>query len=603
MHPQLDPSTLRRDNWLVAGWSLFISGVTLWPFWEGIGTSRGSNTAYALRDMMVPTNVALNDLNTGVVDAAPRNLPQDTLLAVLSPTLSAVFVCSLIVAAAGCAGGFYAARMIRDMAGGSVPVQMAATLFVMWNPFTIERFLQGQWSIAVAGMLMPALAYTIAARRWGSWPIFFTAAAIVPTGAVLATIVSLVFAQRARDRWITLGFGAIMYAPWVIPTLFNGINTSTLSSPASAELFAARAEEGVGTLGALMSLGGIWNSDAVPPSLGLVSSFAGLILSIILLTRFKELWQTYRGVAIMTVAAIVLPVLLSTGWGLSVMGWIIGHVPGTGLLRDTQKFVCLAIPGYILLFGSLANHHKETAKKYHWPLAPKIVASITSIGFIALTILLVPAYPKDMAPLRTQNISVAWQQMSDALHSAPVGRTLLLPPGSYQQRGDYPALSPALKVLPGQPLDPGYLIVDGQLVDGNRKIMSLLESTMAGDLKLAENGVSWVLIDTRQPGSLKMNNQVSKAIEALEKSKYPLVVNMDGYRLYRVTEQPAADALKLNTPRGVYKLLSLTGMVLYWMAFAVGVGLWVSTRIRHVVRRSEVSNFSQALPVADQEKD
>ena len=107
-----------------------------------------------LRDMMVPFNLSTNDLVLGKGDYSPRALPQDAILGVFSPfipatTLAAAFV--LIAAACGILG---AVKMARDMAGAHRAAQLVCGLFVVWNPYVIERLLQGQWSLALAVMLL-----------------------------------------------------------------------------------------------------------------------------------------------------------------------------------------------------------------------------------------------------------------------------------------------------------------------------------------------------------------------------------------------------------------------------------------------------------------
>lgn len=600
MNTDQPQTTLRRDQWIIAGWSFVVSAVTLWPFWEGLLRSGQSNYAFMLRDMMVPHNVVLNDLTRGSADNPPRNVPQDTFLGILSPTIPATFWCGFIVVAAGIVGGFFAARMIRDMAGGGLFPQAVAAFFVMWNPFTIERLLQGQWTVAATAMLTPALAYTIAARRWGSWLFFFTTAAIVPTGTIIATVVSIAFANRPRDKWLSAGVGILMSSPWLLPSLFSlHRESSNLASAVSAEVFAARAEPGVGTLGALASLGGIWNADALPESLSLIATFSGVTLALLLFTRVRELWKVYRGVTIMTVAAVVLPALLATPWGLDVMGWLISHVPGFGIFRDTQKFVCLAIPGYILLFGSLVSALREHSQASRTVLLPRLTGTCAPVIIAALAVLTVPAFPQDIAPARPQQLSPAWQRMSDAMYASQLGRTLILPPGSYQQRGEFAAYNPAYKLLPGEPLDPAYLIVDGVLVDGDQEVMDLLTSTMNGDMRLAERDISWVLVDSHMPGSQAPNTDVDKAVTAMQKAGYQQVVNMDGYQLFRVPE-PARSA----PDRSESTSLSATaGMLIYWICLGVSLGLLSATVVRRLFRRIDANRFSHAAPVAAQEKD
>ncbi|MFX0574174.1 hypothetical protein [Nocardia nepalensis] len=55
-----------------------------------------------------------------------------------------------------------------------------------------------------------------------------------------------------------------------------------------------------------------------------------------------------RALLILAAAAVALPALGATSWGMSVLEWLVAHVPGAGLLRDTQKYVALAMPAYAL---------------------------------------------------------------------------------------------------------------------------------------------------------------------------------------------------------------------------------------------------------------
>ena len=74
-------------------------------------------------------------------------------------------------------------------------------------------------------------------------------------------------------------------------------------------------------------------------------------------------------------------------------------------------------------------------------------------------------------------------------------RILLWPPGNYRMIGDRPALDPALKMLPGRPLDPGYLIVDDALVDGNPDTVAALNELASGEDTLAVRGIDLVIVE------------------------------------------------------------------------------------------------------------
>ena len=100
--------------------------------------------------------------------------------------------------------------------------------------------------------------------------VFWTAlAGLTPTGLMLAAAVALacVFAPGGgRPRWLcaSVGLGAAVLAalPWLVAAAVSGTLSSSQAAGVSA--FAARAEPGLGTLGSLASLGGIWNAEAVP---------------------------------------------------------------------------------------------------------------------------------------------------------------------------------------------------------------------------------------------------------------------------------------------------------------------------------------------------
>src|SRR5690606_30352364 len=71
-------------------------------------------------------------------------------------------------------------------------------------------------------------------------------------------------------------------------------------------------------------------------------------------------------------ASIVIPALLATGIGLTVLEIVVETVPGAGLMRDTQKFVCLAVPFYVL--GAAAGC--RAVAKFQVPAAAKAAALV-----------------------------------------------------------------------------------------------------------------------------------------------------------------------------------------------------------------------------------
>ena len=160
----------------------------------------------------------------------------------------------------------------------------AAMTVAVWNPFVVERLLQGQWSLAAAAWLLPLVAL-------GVHPVSTLAhwlASLTPTGALAA-------AMFARG-WRSLTVAVLTCLPWVVAG-FAASSPGT-SSVAGAAAFAPRAEGHVGTLGALLGLGGIWNGQAVPPSRAAGWALCGIALFALLALGWRAVprrWLVLAG--------------------------------------------------------------------------------------------------------------------------------------------------------------------------------------------------------------------------------------------------------------------------------------------------------------------
>lgn len=535
-------------------WVLLVSAATLWPFWLAFATP-SSGYAFMVRDMMIPARMPLNDLNEGLSSSAPRAIPQDTLLSVFLPPLSTVWIVAAMVLFCAMAGMIYTAWWVRRTVGASLPVQMVASLLLVWNPFTIERMLQGQWSIVVAMWLLPAIAYTSTYKRCGPMLFFLGIAAFTPTGWMFGGIIALVCARSWLFAGVVAGAQLFLAAPWLLVTVFNGSDVSADSSSAAA--FAARAESGVGTLGALMGLGGIWNSEAVPDSRTGWSAAIGVLLCALMVMGAwgaREIIRRHCGVLVVAALAIVVPFLLSTSAGVSVMGLLMDSVPGAGLLRDSQKFVALAIPGMTLLLARAVQMIAGRLGTGRW---------LVSVAVGILIALTVPALPAEMSPLKAQRLAPEWTQIVNAVSQPTHSSTLLLPPGNYRVQDGLPVVDPALKLLPGNPIDPGFLIVDDKLVDGNPTAIALLQDTMNGEDHLAENSVGWVLVDR---DSIADDTDTSAMDQLL--AQHQLMVKSDRYELYYIADAPPHAHENSSLP-------IFLGVGLYWFIFGLGLCLSV----------------------------
>ena len=313
--------------------------------------------AFALRDMMVFDSMALTRASLGYGDLAARNVPQDALLGIVPHPVLALRVVMLASAAAG---AYYAARLGRSPWG-----KAAAMTVVLWNPFVVERCLQGQWSLVAAAWLLPAVALACPpAATLAHW-----LASLTPTGALAAAAIA-----RGRRG---LAVSAVTCAPWVVAGLLHA--SASTASAASSRLFAPRAEELVGTLGAIAGLGGIWNGQAVPASRGAGFAVFGAALFVLLCLGWRAVprrWLALAGLGF----AVALASWSGVGDGL------IGHVPGAGIFRDGQKFLLLCVPAFAAAAGALT---------------PRLAAAA-----LGLAVLQVPDAPAALAPLAPTTVAV-----------------------------------------------------------------------------------------------------------------------------------------------------------------------------------------------------
>ncbi|SDS81909.1 hypothetical protein [Corynebacterium timonense] len=380
-------------------WGVVLVLALTWPFFL-------PGEAFALRDMMVLPDMALTRAALGFGDLPARNVPQDALLGVLPVPVLIVRV--MVVAAAACAAraGWRAA----ETAWG----RSAAMTVAVWNPFVVERLLQGQWSLAVAAWLMPWIAV---APAWGwRW-----LASLTPTGALAAVVSS-----RSLG---TAVFSAALCLPWVVPgMLASGSGTA---SAASADVFAPRAEEAAGTLGTLAGLGGIWNGAAVPDSREAGFALFGIALVVVLAAG-------WRGVEarLLVLAALGVGIALAS-WG-GALAWAVTELPGGGLLRDAHKWLILALPAFVRAAGALPPRAAPAA--------------------LALALLQVPDAAVAVAALRpVDGVEVpAVDHRGRDVFFVDRPALVLRPDGA-------PAVDPAPKVM--NVVEPGELVVDGVVVD------------------------------------------------------------------------------------------------------------------------------------------
>ncbi|MFD6155183.1 hypothetical protein ACFWF7_16120 [Nocardia sp. NPDC060256] len=520
-----------------------------------------------LRDAVSTPRSYLTDSALGLGDAAPRAVPQDALLAVLSSVVDGGLIVKAILLVALWAAGYGAAVLARELLGAAVPAQLVAATVALWNPYVAERLLQGHWSLLAGYAALPWVAlaaYRIrtaagrhAASSWAFLAGCLAAAGLTPTGALLAGVTALALAGRRH----LAGVLALLLAasvPWLTATALSGA-AGEPSDPAGIAAFAARGEPGLGTLGSLAGLGGIWNGDAVPDSRTTLLALIGTVLLLVIvaigvrsvMTDGNDLYVR-SALVVLAALAILLPTLGATPWGMHVLEWLVAHVPGAGLLRDTQKYVALAMPAYALCAaagcGVLAGRFSTGRASTPNDSAPRTVdtqpseslaqqeigASTTAtsdgaalpsatfdpvsklsptvtgtVATILIALLVLPLL--DLAwgvggAMRPVHYSAGWQQVADRMDDP--GDVAVLPGGMFRKfrySGKAPVLDPAPRLLPQDVLQTGELPVRGRTVSGEgtraRAVETLLLHGGSAE-ELADHGVGWVLLERGTPGPL-----------------------------------------------------------------------------------------------------
>ncbi|MEJ5927780.1 hypothetical protein WG915_04005 [Corynebacterium sp. H128] len=377
--------------------------------------------------MAVINSPVLSAAALGFGDLAARNAPQDGLLALVGFVLPASWFVRLLLLGSGLFGAYGALSLARFV-GSTRLGELAAITLTIFNPFVIERLLQGQWSLVIAAWLLPGVAAWSGSGRWQPLLCALWLCSLTPTGAIFGLTVALVMAPR----WRTALFGFLLCLPWLVPSVLS----PPTSSGAGAELFASRAEGMVGTVGALLGLGGIWNSAAVPPSRSAGFALAGVFLFVLLLAgvqrvplRLSVLGGTGLGAAMLLAFVPPLATFLST------------EVPGGGLLRDSHKLLLLTLPLFVALVSSLRTRFLTTLA-------------------IALTLLQVWDAPWSVARLRPVPEPTTITEIQQAAQGrdvfVPGLPTLVLIDGT-------PTVNPLAKAVPL--VENGALLVDGIEVD------------------------------------------------------------------------------------------------------------------------------------------
>lgn len=522
------------------------------------------------RDAVSTPRSYLSDAALGLSEAAPRALPQDFALAVASTVLDGGLVVKLLLTVGLWLAGWGAARLVSVvLSDAGVAGQCVAATIAIWNPYVAERLLQGHWSLLVGYGALPWVATAMLRLRtstpgWPGWaPLVFwiALAGLTPTGLMMAATVAMacVFAPGAGGpRWLcaltALAAATVSALPWLTAAAVAGSLSSSQAQGVTA--FAARAEPGLGTLGSLAGLAGIWNGDAVPASrTTLFAIVATVVLLGVVAAGLPVAVRRPPAVPLLCLAAlaIVAPALMATGPGLAIVEATIRTLPGLGVLRDSQKWVGLAMPGY-----AIAAAATVVTLRRHVP------AVATALVCCAALLAVVPDLAWGVGgKVAAVRYPAGWASAAAVINADP-RPVAVLPVDSmrhFEWAGDVAVLDPLPRWLRADVLTTGDLTIGGRTVPGEGQRARVVQALLLGGAdrdRLAAAGVGWVVVES------------GGTTESLD---LPVAYRDDDIAVYRVGgDRPAASG------RGIVLAAHFAWLAL--LLGAAGVTLYSARRRR-----------------------
>ncbi len=491
------------------------------------------------RDAVATPRSYMTSSALGVGGSAPRAVPQDWLLALLSRWIDGGVLVTVLLSLFLLAGGWGAIALVRQWwapGHGRTGAEVVAGTLAVWNPYVVERLLQGHWSLLAGYGALPwviVAAARIHRRAPGGFPLLVVSMAVAgltPTGAVLAVVAACAGLIAFPPPRVARAVGAlgsisvVVAAPWVVAAVVSG--QAGASDAAGVAAFAARAETGLGTLGSLVSLGGIWNAGAVPESRA--AGLGVLATAWIVLIVLAGGWALFRSgprgaaplepgiappraglvLAILAAAAVLGPALAATGPGLRAMEVLVA-LPGGGLLRDTHKWVALAVP-FLVLCAAAATRWLAQAR------APRAVPALLVVMLVAV---LPDAAWGAGGVLRPIQYPDEWSAVAEHLEEASgPGDVAVLPAGLLRRYPYAPGevvLDPAPRMLPRDVVITSDLPVGGTVVRGEDSRARAVEAILlAGGAPedLAALGIRWVV---DQPTAAGQRGESAAVLAAL----------------------------------------------------------------------------------------
>ncbi|MGZ4530383.1 MAG: hypothetical protein ACXVYA_12325 [Mycobacterium sp.] len=524
-----------------------------------------------LRDAVSTPRSYVSDTALGLT-SAPRATPQDFAVALASQVIDGGVVVKALLVLGLWLAGWGAARLVATaLPDAGVAGQFIATTLAIWNPYVAERLLQGHWSLLVGYGCLPWVSTVMLRLRAASGSFFGLAfwialAGLTPTGLLLAATAGLVCVavpvQNPGGSWprwrcaaVTLGAALVAALPWLTASALGAsLISHTAANTLGVAAFAPRAEPGLGTLASLASLGGIWNGEAVPISRTTLFAVASavVLLGVVaagLPTVVRR--PAARPLLVLAVAAVLVPAALATGPGLHLLGALVDAAPGVGVLRDGQKWVALAVPGYTLAgAGAMV-----TLRRWVPPPADVVAAPVCCLALIFALPDLAWGVWGQVSPVQYPR---GWAAVAAAINGRP-GAVAVLPAGTmrlYSWSGRAPVLDPLPRWVRADVLSTGDLVISGTVIPGEgthaRAVQQLL---LAGPdpSALAPAGVGWLVVESDTAGDMGASPRTLGALKPVYRD--------DDLALYRIGGDTAGVSAGARTATLIAHLAWLAALI------------------------------------------
>ena len=296
---------------------------------------------------------------------------------------------------------------------------------------------------------------------------------------------------------------AVLSLPWLVPAL----RSDAVADPAGVAAFAPRADGPFGTLGSLLSLGGIWNAEAGVPGQGSWgTATVRLALSAVALAGFVRLARRRRlqgdepyaaGLAVAAAAGLV--IACTGAFAPGVLQDLMGVWAGFGPFRDGQLYVAPLALALAVGFAAAVTWLDQAA-------LGRVAFAAAAVPVLALPTFALGAFGR----LGSAQYPDGWRAVQAIVNRDPApGALVSLPWGAYRAfgwNGGRVVLDPATKSFARR------VVWDDALVVGlpgggrirvasedplNRRVGALVAGNGPLTAALAGEGVRYVLVEGR----------------------------------------------------------------------------------------------------------